>query len=101
VFGRYASPSQLAGIVQVALAPFSCLAPSACSSMYFRRVLVASPITSTDALFLGALREKAAAPLLYVLFSTGLVCTLGALGLFLVEMLIASRGLRRESLRRE
>jgi hypothetical protein len=150
VFGRYASPSQLAGIVQVALTPVFFLSAigvflnvfstrlgrvadhvdrlvdelrSADASRaafleeqlhYLRRrsrILDFAVVLATIAgiaiccaafaLFLGALREKAAAPVLYVLFSTGLVCTLGALALFLVEMLIASRGLRLESLRRE
>jgi hypothetical protein len=50
------------------------------------------------ALFLGALREKAAAPILVFLFGTGLLCTIGALAVFLIEMLMASRGLRRRSL---
>ena len=51
------------------------------------------------ALFLGALRDQAAAPVLYFLFASGLLFTIGALGLFLIEMLIASRGLRLEALR--
>jgi hypothetical protein len=53
------------------------------------------------ALFLGALREQAAAPILVFLFGTGLLCTIGALAVFLIEMLMASRGLRRISLKRE
>ena len=51
------------------------------------------------ALFVGALRDQAAAPVLYFLFASGLLFTIGALGLFLIEMLMASRGLRLESLR--
>jgi hypothetical protein len=53
------------------------------------------------ALFLGALRDKAAAPVLYLLFAAGLLFTIGALGLFLVEMLMASRGLRLEALKNQ
>ncbi|MEA2760595.1 MAG: hypothetical protein QOH65_3351 [Methylobacteriaceae bacterium] len=53
------------------------------------------------ALFVGALRDKAAAPLLYLLFAAGLLFTIGALGLFLVEMLMASRGLRLEALKNQ
>jgi hypothetical protein len=53
------------------------------------------------ALFLGALRERAAAPVLVFLFGAGLLCTIGALSAFLVEMLMASRGLRVRSLERE
>ena len=150
MFGRYASPNQLAGIVQVALTPVFFLSAigvflsvfstrlgrvadhvdrlveelrSADASRsaflneqlhYLRRrshILDSAVVLATlagiaiccaaFALFLGALRDKAAAPLLYFLFSTGLICTVGALALFLVEMLIASRGLRIESLRRD
>jgi hypothetical protein len=150
VFGRYASPNQLAGIVQVALTPVFFLSAigvflsvfstrlgrvadhvdrlvdelrSADASRsaflneqlhYLRRrsrILDFAVVLATIAgiaicfaafaLFLGALREKAAAPLLYFLFSAGLICTVGALGLFLIEMLIASRGLRLESLQRD
>jgi len=53
------------------------------------------------ALFLGVLRDQAAAPVLYFLFAAGLLFTIGALGLFLIEMLMASRGLRLEALKRK
>ena len=53
------------------------------------------------ALFLGALRDQAAAPVLYFLFASGLLFTIGALGFFLIEMLMASRGLRLEALKHQ
>jgi hypothetical protein len=53
------------------------------------------------ALFLGALRDQAAAPVLYFLFASGLLFTIGALGLFLIEMLMASGGLRLEALKHQ
>jgi hypothetical protein len=53
------------------------------------------------ALFLGALRDQAAAPVLYFLFASALLFAIGALVLFLVEMLMASRGLRLEALKHQ
>jgi hypothetical protein len=47
-------------------------------------------------LFLGALRAKATAALLFVLFGTAICLTIGALVSFLTEMLMASRGIRAE-----
>lgn len=46
-------------------------------------------------LFVGALRDATVASVLFVLFGGGILCTLCALALFGVEMLLASRGLRR------
>ncbi|GJE57294.1 MULTISPECIES: DUF2721 domain-containing protein [Methylobacterium] len=46
-------------------------------------------------LFVGALRDATVADVLFALFGLGILCTLGALTLFGVEMLLASRSLRR------
>ena len=46
------------------------------------------------ALFFSKVRDKTAAPLLLVLFGSGILCTLGALAAFLAEVLLASRGIR-------
>ena len=56
---------------------------------------------ATLLLFIGALRERAAVTVLFAFFAGGLLCTIGALLAFLVEMLMASRGLRRRSVERE
>ena len=45
-------------------------------------------------LFVGSLREKAQAGFLFAAFGIALVCTMGALSAFLVEILLASRGTR-------
>lgn len=51
---------------------------------------------ATFTLFLGALRDSATAWVLFTLFGLALGCTLGALGAFLAEILLAGRGLRAE-----
>ncbi|MDQ1422330.1 MAG: hypothetical protein QOJ52_4292 [Acidimicrobiaceae bacterium] len=53
---------------------------------------------ATLVLFVGALRDRLAGSVLFLLFAGGLVCTVGALAAFLIEMLMASRGLRLRSL---
>ncbi|GAC1330113.1 MAG: hypothetical protein NVSMB26_07160 [Beijerinckiaceae bacterium] len=45
-------------------------------------------------------RDGAAGSALLIMFAAGLMCTVGALAAFLVEMLMASRGLRLKSLER-
>ena len=45
-------------------------------------------------LFLGAIRNEGAAWLLFGLFGAALIFTMGALGCYCFEMLLASRGLR-------
>ena len=45
-------------------------------------------------LFLGALRDAATASVLFLCFGLAVVCTVAALGAFLVEILIASRVIR-------
>lgn len=57
--------------------------------------------SATLVLFIGALRDRAAGSVLFVLFAGGLLCTIGALAAFLAEMLMASRGLRLQSLERD
>jgi hypothetical protein len=47
------------------------------------------------ALFLGEVRGIAAADLLFLLFGGGIVMTMGALLFFVLEMLMAARGVRR------
>ena len=46
------------------------------------------------ALFFSIVRDKTAATLLFALFGSGILCTLGALAAFLAEVLLASRGVR-------
>ncbi|WP_158915604.1 DUF2721 domain-containing protein [Caulobacter sp. S45] len=45
-------------------------------------------------LFLGAVRESGAANMLFLLFGGALLLTMGALAAFVIEMLLASRGVR-------
>jgi hypothetical protein len=49
---------------------------------------------ATLTLFLGAIRNSGAAWLLFGLFGSAVLCTIGALACFCYEMLLASRGLR-------
>jgi hypothetical protein len=49
---------------------------------------------ATLTLFVGALRDRAAASLLFLLFGGSLLLTLAALAAFTGEMLVAGRGLR-------
>ena len=51
---------------------------------------------ATLVLFIGALRDSTLASLLFVLFGSAILSTLGALIAFVLEMLMASRGLRAE-----
>jgi uncharacterized protein DUF2721 len=51
---------------------------------------------ATLTLFIGALRDRATAGVLFGLFGLALACTLGALVAYLTEMLMASRGVRAE-----
>jgi ABC-type Fe3+-siderophore transport system permease subunit len=51
---------------------------------------------ATLVLFVGALRDTTLASLLFILFGIAILSTLGALIAFVVEMLMASRGLRAE-----
>lgn len=52
-------------------------------------------------LFLGALRAQATAAILFAMFGLAICFTIGALGAFLVEMLLAGRGVRAEASRHE
>lgn len=45
-------------------------------------------------LFLGALRDAAAASALFLFFGLAVACTIAALGAFLIEILLAGRGMR-------
>ncbi len=49
------------------------------------------------ALFVGALRDATVASVLFTTFGLAVVCTIGAIGAFAVEMLIAGSGLRAET----
>jgi hypothetical protein len=49
---------------------------------------------ATLTLFVGALRDRAGASILFLLFGGAVLCTLGALAAFMAEMLIAGHGLR-------
>jgi hypothetical protein len=53
------------------------------------------------ALFVGALRNSAAVTMLFGLFSFALLCTILAITAFMVEMLMAGRGLRAEASRKQ
>ena len=56
---------------------------------------------ATLTLFLGAIRNSGAGLLLFCLFGAAILCTIGALGCFCYEMLLASRGLRARAQRHE
>ncbi len=45
-------------------------------------------------LFLGILRASATQTILFTMFGLAILCTIGALGAFLFEVLLASRGIR-------
>jgi hypothetical protein len=49
------------------------------------------------AMFVGALRERTAASVLFVLFGLAVICALGAIAAFTAEMLLASIGIRDEA----
>ena len=51
-------------------------------------------------LFIGSLRSSEVASVLYTLFGAAILCTFGAIALFVAEMLMAGRGLRKEVKRR-
>jgi Protein of unknown function (DUF2721) len=53
------------------------------------------------ALFVGTLRDLTATSVLFALFGLALVCTIAALVMFLVEMLMAGKGLRAQVLHSE
>jgi len=53
------------------------------------------------ALFVGALRNSAAVTMLFGLFGFALLCTILAITAFMVEMLMAGRGLRAEVSRKQ
>jgi hypothetical protein len=55
---------------------------------------------ATLALFVGVIRGAGAAWLLFSLFGAAVILTIGALGCFCYEMLLASRGLRIRALER-
>lgn len=49
-------------------------------------------------LFLGTLRDQAISHVLLVAFASAVLCTSGALVAFLIEVLVASRGLREQAM---
>jgi hypothetical protein len=49
---------------------------------------------STLTLFVGALRDRATATILFACFGLALLCLIGAIGAFLVETLLAGQGVR-------
>jgi hypothetical protein len=57
----------------------------------------ASTCAAALGLFLGAMRASSAAGLLFLLFGGAVILTMCALAAFMLEMLIASRGLRNLS----
>ncbi len=61
----------------------------------------ASTCATVLTLFLGALRAQATAAILFAMFGLAICFTIGALGAFLAEMLLAGRGLRAEATRHE
>ena len=48
------------------------------------------------ALFLALLRARATSAILFALFGVAVLATIGALGAFLVEVLVATRGIRAD-----
>jgi hypothetical protein len=54
----------------------------------------AATCASVLALFVGALKDAAVASLLFATFGLAVACTLGAIGAFTVEMLMAGSGVR-------
>jgi hypothetical protein len=52
---------------------------------------------ATLVLFIGALRDSAAGWMLFLLFGFAVLCTIGALAAFVVEMLLAGSGLRGDA----
>lgn len=58
-------------------------------------------LSSILTLFVGALRDAAAATVLFACFGAGLLFTICALGAFLTEILMAGRGIRVEVDRRQ
>ncbi|WP_336488997.1 DUF2721 domain-containing protein [Methylobacterium nigriterrae] len=52
-------------------------------------------------LFVGALRDNTIATVLFGCFGAALVCTVGAIGAFLTEILLAGRGVRIEVARQQ
>ncbi len=56
--------------------------------------------SATLTLFLGVIGNGGAASLLFGLFGSAVLCTIGALAAFCYEMLLASRGLRARAARR-
>jgi len=52
-------------------------------------------------LFVGALRDNTIATVLFGCFGATLVCTVGAIGAFLTEILLAGRGVRIEVARQQ
>jgi hypothetical protein len=54
---------------------------------------------ATLTLFVGALRDAAVVWVLFSFFGLAVLCTLGALAAFVIEMLMAGRGLRAQAAR--
>jgi hypothetical protein len=59
-------------------------------------VAAAATCTSVFTLFVGALRNSTVASVLFTTFGLAIVCTIGALAAFTVEMLMAGSGVRAE-----
>ncbi len=60
----------------------------------------AATCSSVLILFVGTLRDLTVTGLLISAFALALICTIGALSAFLLEMLMASRGIRHRSITR-
>ena len=61
----------------------------------------AATCAAAMALFVGTLRDRSAASVLFALFGLALLCTIAALAFFLIEILMAGNSLRAQALRRE
>ena len=59
----------------------------------------AATCAATFTLFVGALRDRTAAAILYALFGSALLFTLAAITAFLLELLLANRGTRQRASR--
>jgi hypothetical protein len=56
---------------------------------------------ATFTLFVGVLRDASTGAVLFIFLGLAIICTLGALGAYLFEMLLASWGIRAEARKQE
>jgi Protein of unknown function (DUF2721) len=64
-------------------------------------IAAAATCASVFTLFVGALRNSTVASVLFTTFGFAIVCTIGAIGAFTTEMMMAGSGVRAEVARRQ